>query len=73
MDFVALDFETANNNASSACQLGVVVVRDSEIVEVYCWLIRPQRLYFAPRNIAVHGIRPRQVADAPSMASRWWN
>ncbi|MEC8555563.1 MAG: exonuclease domain-containing protein [Planctomycetota bacterium] len=73
MDFVALDFETANNNASSACQLGVVVVRDSEIVEEYCWLIRPQRLYFAPRNIAVHGIRPRQVADAPSMASLWKN
>lgn len=73
MDFVALDFETANNNANSACQLGVVVVRDSEISEEYCWLIRPQRMYFSPRNIAVHGIRPRQVADAPSMASLWKN
>lgn len=71
MDFVAIDFETASASASSACQLGLVVVEDSKIVREACWLIRPPRLYFAPRNIAVHGIRPHQVKTAPSMAELW--
>ena len=71
MDFVAIDFETATHNASSACQLAIVQVRDSVVVHENSWLIRPRRLYFSPRNIAVHGIRPRDVADAPSMAAIW--
>jgi DNA polymerase III epsilon subunit-like protein len=71
MDVVAVDFETANGNASSACQLAAVVVRDSEIVEEHSWLIRPPRMYFAPRNIAVHGIRPKDVAEAPDMEQVW--
>ena len=71
MDFVALDFETASANANSACQLAVVCVSDSQIVDERCWLIRPPRLYFSPRNIAVHGIRPHQVRDAPTMEQLW--
>lgn len=71
MDFVAIDFETASANANSACQLAAVTVRNSEIVEEASWLIRPPRLYFSPRNIAVHGIRPTQVANAPTMEEIW--
>lgn len=71
MDFVALDFETANSRSDSACQLALVVVRDSEIVDEHCWLIRPPRLYFSPRNISIHGIRPDHVARAPTMQQLW--
>ncbi len=71
MDFVALDFETANSRSDSACQLALVVVRNSEIVDEHCWLIRPPRLYFAPRNISIHGIRPEHVARAPTMEQLW--
>ena len=71
MDLVAIDFETANGQPSSACQLAAVVVRDSEIVEEHCWLIRPPRMYFAPINISVHGIRPQDVVDAPTMDQVW--
>lgn len=71
MDFVAIDFETATHNASSACQLAVVAIRDGAIAHENSWLIRPRRLYFSPRNIAVHGIRPKDVANAPSMADIW--
>lgn len=73
MDFVAIDFETANGQPSSACQLAAVVVRDSKIAEEHCWLIRPPRMYFAPINISVHGIRPHQVKDAPTMEQVWTN
>lgn len=71
MDFVAIDFETASNNPNSACQLGLVIVRQGRIHRELEWLIRPPRLYFSPRNIAIHGIRPQQVADAPSMEQLW--
>ena len=71
MDFVAIDFETANRQANSACQLAAVVVRDSKITAEHCWLIRPPRMYFAPMNIAVHGIRPSDVANSPTMETVW--
>lgn len=71
MDFVAIDFETANGNSNSACQLAAVVVHDSSVQAEHSWLIRPPRSYFSPRNIAIHGIRPRDVADAPTMGLVW--
>lgn len=71
MDFVALDFETANSRADSACQLALVVVRSGEIVDEHCWLVRPPRLYFSPRNISIHGIRPEHVTRAPTMQGLW--
>ena len=71
MRFVAIDFETANNKADSACQLAAVRVVDGEIVEQRSWLIRPPSLYFSPRNIAIHGIRPADVKDSPTMNGVW--
>ncbi|MFK7736977.1 MAG: exonuclease domain-containing protein [Pirellulaceae bacterium] len=71
MDFVAIDFETASGNANSACQLGAVRVRNSKIVDEKCWMICPPRLYFSPRNIAVHGIRPRDVSASPKFDRLW--
>ena len=71
MDVIAIDFETANNHASSACQLAAVVVRDSQIVAEHSWLIRPPRMYFSPRNIEIHGIHPEDVREAPTMEQVW--
>ena len=34
-DFAAIDFETANNERSSVCSVGVVIVRDGEIVDSF--------------------------------------
>ena len=47
-DFAAIDFETANNERSSVCSVGVVVVRGGEMMpkhapglqEKYCSYIR---------------------------------
>ncbi len=71
MQFVAIDFETANNSADSACQLAAVKVVDGAIVAEKCWLIRPPSMYFSPRNIAIHGIRPADVKQSPTMAVVW--
>ena len=32
-DFVAIDFETANFTQSSICSVGIVIVKDGEIVD----------------------------------------
>ena len=32
-DFAAIDFETANNERSSVCSVGIVVVREGKIVK----------------------------------------
>ncbi len=72
MDFLALDFETATNDADSPCEMGLAVVRGGVVREVRNWLIKPRQWpYFSPFTMAVHGIRPMDVADAPGFAEVW--
>jgi len=72
MDFLALDFETATTQPDSPCELGIAVVRGGVVREVRNWLIKPpQWPYFNPWNIAVHGIKPEDVAEAPRWSGIW--
>ena len=41
-DFAAIDFETANNERSSVCSVGVVIVRGGEVVDRFYSLIKPE-------------------------------
>lgn len=66
MDFVAIDFETANRNWASACEIGMVVVEDGRVVDTYRRLIRPTPNRFDYGNIRVHNIRPEQVINEPT-------
>jgi DNA polymerase-3 subunit epsilon len=70
LNFVAIDFETANNSPASPCAVGLVKVTDGKIVDTFSALIRPPspNNWFAPMNIRVHGIKPSDVVDAPT-----WN
>jgi len=67
LEFVAIDFETANSSPKSPCAVGLVRVRAGEIQESLSMLFRPPYPFdtFHPGNIQVHGIRPEDVADAP--------
>lgn len=66
-----LDFETANHQPGSACQLGIVVLEPWRVVSEHQWLIRPQRLYFSPRCVQVHGLTARDVIDSPTWDGVW--
>jgi DNA polymerase III subunit epsilon len=66
-----IDFETANSRSSSACQVGVVRLEDWRIVEEKEWMIRPQRLYFSPQCVRVHGITARDCLDCPEWDRVW--
>lgn len=69
LNFTAIDFETANSSWGSPCAVGVVKVRNNSVVHQQSIYMRPPegRDYFDQRNIAIHGITPERVADAP----RW--
>lgn len=45
-DFAAIDFETANNERSSVCSVGLVIVRGGEIVDKFYSLIKLEPVYY---------------------------
>ncbi len=72
MEFLALDFETATSKHDSPCELGIAVVRGGVVREVHNWLIKPRYWpHFSPWNVAVHGIKPDDVAAAPCWEDIW--
>ena len=50
-DFAAIDFETANNERTSVCSVGVVIVRNGEMVDSIYSVIQPEPNY---TTIGVH-------------------
>ena len=67
LEFVAIDFETANSSPASPCAVGLVRVRDGKIQESLSMLFKPpfRHNWFHEGNIQVHGIRPEDIADSP--------
>lgn len=63
--FVAIDFETANQNRNSACAVGIVTFNGNEIIDEYYTLIQPTDNYYIWHNINVHGINPEDTENAP--------
>lgn len=64
MRALAIDFETANEQRSSPCSVGLAWIEDGAVIRVEERLIRPRDMRFSRFNIAVHGIRPADVEDA---------
>ncbi len=71
MDFTAIDFETANPQRSSACAVGLVVVKNTQIVDSFYSLIRPPTLEFSERHIAIHQITPKHVEHKAPFCDVW--
>ena len=67
MNFTAIDFETANRSPASPCSVGMVKVREGEIIDSLSMLFKPPfpNNFFNQANIAVHGITPEMVIDSP--------
>ena len=65
MDFIAIDFETANPDLASICQLGAVSFQGGKAVKTWQTLINPKD-YFDPLNVSIHGIDEDMVKDAPT-------
>lgn len=67
-EFVAIDFETANEHRRSACAVGLAhFAADGSIARRMYRLLRPHPEvdYFNPINSWLHGIEPAMVENAP--------
>ncbi|WEK62603.1 MAG: 3'-5' exonuclease [Candidatus Microbacterium colombiense] len=73
LDFTAIDFETANSSPASACSVGLVRVRDGDVVAATGWLIQPPAGHdeFQEWNVKIHGIRPEDVRSAATWTEQF--
>ena len=69
-NFIAVDFETATPQRM-ACQIGIVVVENGEIVNRIVRLIQPPGNYYDQMCIRKHHIRPDRTANSPTFAELW--
>ena len=70
-DFIAIDFETANQEPSSVCSVGVIMVREGQIVDSFYSLIQPEPNYYNYWCQRVHGISQDDTDDAPVFSKVW--
>ncbi len=70
-NFAAIDFETANEQRTSICSVGIVIVRDGRIEEKFYSLIRPEPDYYTYWNMKIHGITPQDTENAPIFPKVW--
>ncbi len=72
-DFAAIDFETANEQLSSVCSVGVVVVRNGKIIDRFYSLIQPEPNYYSYGNSMIHGLTAEDTDNAKVFSSVWEN
>lgn len=69
MDFVAIDFETANSFRGSACEVALVRVSGGKVVETFETLLN--QTDFSGFNTMLHGITPKMVKSSPKFEEVW--
>ena len=70
-DFIAIDFETANECPTSVCSIGAVLVRNGEIVKTFYSLIKPEPNYYKWFCQNVHGLSYEDTDDAEVFPYVW--
>ena len=65
MEFIAIDFETANADMASICQIGLAHYRNGSVFDEWKTYVNPKD-YFDPLNVSIHGIDEETVKDAPT-------
>jgi DNA polymerase-3 subunit epsilon len=70
MNFISLDFETANRSRVSICAAGLAVFENGDLAEAPYWLVRPPRGHgwFRDDFIECHGLTHLDVLNAPEFS-----
>lgn len=71
MNFVAIDFETANHTPTSACAIGLAIVCEGKVVDTFYSLIKPEPFWFIPEFTELHGISAEDTKNAKSFDAVW--
>ena len=69
--FTAIDFETAQGNRRSICQVGLVRVENGIITKEISFLVQPPDNYYWDQFIDIHGITPEDTANVPTFDKVW--
>lgn len=70
-NFVAIDFETANGRRCSVCSVGLIIVRNGEIVDRFYSLIKPIPNYYSYWTTEIHGLTQADTDTAPTFPEVW--
>lgn len=70
LEFVAIDFETANFDRGSPCAVGIAYVQNARVVVSESVLMRPPECvdYFKSYNVMLHGITEVMVSQSKRFA-----
>ena len=68
--YIAFDVEMPNSRNDRMSAIGLAVIEDGRIKRTFSSLINPET-YFSYFNIALTGITPGSVADAPDFGELW--
>lgn len=71
MNFIALDFETANHYRKSICSIGLVKVENGVIVDEFYSLVKPTPFNFEPLLTKIHGLTEVDCLNAPEFKYLW--
>lgn len=69
--FTAIDFETANHNANSICQVGLVRVENGIITDEIDIFVKPPDNYYHYMFPGIHGITAQMTKYAPTFNKIW--
>ena len=70
-NFAAIDFETANNQRTSVCSVGVVIYRNGIQVDQFYSLIKPEPEVYNYFCTQVHGLTEVDTQNAPLFPEVW--
>ncbi len=72
LDYIAIDFETANQYRNSACSVGLVRFIDGKETDSCYSLIHPAKMYFIPEwTETIHHISYKDVCNKPYFPEVW--
>ncbi len=71
LNFIAIDLETATGKRASICEVGICVVKDGKVVETKSWLVHPEDNVYSYWNMRIHGIQPKDTAQALEFPDVW--
>jgi DNA polymerase-3 subunit epsilon len=71
MNFIALDFETANHCRKSVCSIGMVKVENGKIADEFYSLVKPTPFNFEPLLTRIHGLSEVDCLNAPDFKILW--
>jgi DNA polymerase-3 subunit epsilon len=71
MNFIAIDFETANIFRSSICSIGLAIVESGKLVDSQHILVKPTPNHYDSFNTFLHGISDRETQNKKTFKQQW--